>query len=105
MTVKALKTFNIKEFEMAQLQKNVKEFSDQLSNPFLVGLLIEDIEISNTAPTNINHGLGKAVSGWLIVKINQNSTIWADEANQTLTSVLALSSSFVGTTKINIWIF
>ena len=105
MSLKVLKTFNITDYELSQVQKNIKDFSNQLTSPFLDGLLIEDVEISNTVPTSVNTGLGRALSGWFVLKINQNSNVWAIDANQVFEGILVLSSSYVGTTKINLWVF
>jgi hypothetical protein len=106
VSIKKLKTLNLKDFEMSSLQRNVVEFTEQLSIPPVDGVLIEDIEITNTATTTVNHLLDRKYVGYMIVKINQNSNIWADDADQILpTKTLVLSSSYVGTTTISLWVF
>ena len=101
-----LKTLNIKEYETSSFQRNVIEYTDQLNVPQLDGILLEGIEITNTTTTSVDHKLDRKIIGWQIVSINQNSNIYALDADQSFpTKQLVLSSSYVGTVTISLWVF
>ena len=101
MSLQAFK--RIREPDTTSLQRNTYEWTEQLSkNPLLSGVLLEGITMT-TGTNSIEHKLGRPVRGFLVVNQSSNSNFWVDPSNQTLESILVLSSSANST--ISIYIF
>lgn len=58
--------------------------------------LLEDIEL-DTGTNTINHGLGRPLVGWFIVRKNANETVYDDQDNNSMTdrTLLLISSGAV----------
>jgi hypothetical protein len=84
MTIKALKTIQAKDYVVDTIQRNVKDFSRQLElNPLLAGIMVKDVALSASSSNTVNHKLGRALIGWIIVRNNANANVW-ENATQAL---------------------
>ena len=102
MSLKEFKKLHIKEFETSRLQSNVAEYVNQItSNPTLDFRILEDISVSTTA-TDIDHGLGRPVLGYFIIKSNAQVTIF-DTTSTTPNVTVKITAS--ATATINLYVF
>lgn len=103
MSLKALKTIQPKEYELDQIQRNISEFVNQLTvNPLLGGQLLSNITIT-TGNNNINHGLGRDITGWIITDINTNVNIYKAATQPSPSKILTLTST--GNSTISLYVF
>ncbi len=105
LVVKRFRFFKAKDEEVNALSRNVMDFVSQLYNvPILDGLLIEGVELDSATSTIVNHGLGRAIRGWIIVKQDASSSIYALEVEQStpLTTLVLKCSADV---KVSLWVF
>lgn len=59
-----------------QLQNNIaNSLNPLLQNPFLFGLIVQNVSLSANATVVINHGLGRVMLGWSIVDCLANADI------------------------------
>jgi len=87
---------------------SIKEYSDSgkrldvVSNkPIVSGRLIEGVNLS-TSPTTINHGLGRNVQGYIIVKSTSGVTVYftpSDFPKRTLILTASADST------VSVWVF
>lgn len=67
----------------------------------LDGRLIKDVSVNNTTLTEVAHGLGRPLNGWLVTRINADARVW--EAASSKDTLLTLDSSANAT--IDLWVF
>lgn len=105
MALKDFKKINIKDFSTNRLQDNVADFLLQVvKNPVLEGLLVEGVSLVFGQKTNLNHGLGRKVRGFIVVYKNNAVEVWAEEVDQTVPkATLVLSTSADAT--VSLWLF
>lgn len=73
------------------------------SSEIIDGRLLEDLSLETTA-TDVPHGLGRAIRGYLPVKLSASATIFDDEASNTNKSeFVRLKAS--GTVTATVWVF
>lgn len=79
------------------------EFSKLNRNPFIEGALLEGVALG-TGDTNVSHGLGRAVSGYLVVK-RSSAGVVSDGATASTRPELwvTLRASVSGT--FSLWVF
>lgn len=100
--LKQFKTFVSSLPDVQKLINHVQEYLNQLTNNVILdGVLVENISVS-TSPTQINHGLGREVRGYLLVKSSANVTIYST-TNTTPKSLLTITAS--GSATISLYIF
>jgi len=89
---------------ISQLQSNVDQaVSDVIKAPILNGRLVDDVKLTS-APTRIEHKLGRKPSGYIIVKRNADAQVYDSLANEeSPTLFLPLISS--ADVTVSIWIF
>jgi hypothetical protein len=89
---------------ISQLQSNVEQaVSDVIKAPILNGRLLEDVELTS-APTRIEHKLGRKPSGYIIVKRNADAQVYDSLASEESPALfLPLISS--ANVTVSIWIF
>ena len=100
--MKDFKKHNIKDFDTIQLQSNVADFLLQLTyNPLLDGRLVENVAVSTTAVA-VNHGLGRAIRGYILVKATAGVTLF-DTASVTPTTTVQITASASATVSLYIF--
>ena len=83
MSLKAMKTIQPSSYDMDVIQRNTKEFVQQLENNIILdGVLLKDISLSSASATIIEHKLNREYQGWMITKIDANTNVW--ESSSTL---------------------
>ena len=96
------KSISTKSGELDRTQSNIKLFSDNIVNiPILNGRLIEDVVLSSSE-TNINHKLGRAYRGWIIVNKNAQQDVWV---SSTTLNERFLNLTAAGTVTVSLWVF
>ena len=97
---KKIKADKMKDVE--RVQNNIESFANQLTNiPILNGVLLEDVALSGSE-TLVNHKLGRAYRGWIIVDKNANQGVWV--TNTTYPErFLGLTAG--GTVTVSLWVF
>lgn len=104
--LKAFRRVNLgKDPALTQLQDNISAALQPLvKNPLLDGLLIDDITLTSGSTTVVNHGLGRKVRGYIVVKSNANVTVYIVEANQVAPEAQLVLSTTV-TATISLYVF
>lgn len=88
--------------EINRIQLNIAEFVSPLtSNPMLDGRLIENV-VLGTTETLIEHKLGRAYQGWIIVNKNAAQDVYVSSTSLPKKH-LALTAG--GTVTVSIWVF
>lgn len=90
--------------EVQQFQENVAEVLDFIGKKeILDGTILKDVAVL-TSTTNINHGLGRELIGWIIIGKSLDARVWDEQSsNDEKTRVLALKASAAVT--VSIWVF
>lgn len=103
-----LKTFR----KIRSDREDVKQLQDAVASTFqqvvnkeiLDGILLEGIELVATEWINVEHKLGRAVRGYIVVRTNASGSLSEDlAANPAPTKFIRLSSD--QTRTISLWVF
>lgn len=71
--------------------------------PLLDGVLVEDVALT-TSTKSVKHGLGRAPTGWLLVRKTANANVWdAQDSNAHPELTLDLVAS--GSVTVSLWVF
>ena len=99
MAVKGFKTVNFDDRSIQKFQDNVIAMKSELDKAeFINGIFIEaKIDVT---PTSIDHKLQKEPSGWFLMDIQGNATVWRTAWNDK--SITLQSSALV---TIGLWVF
>jgi hypothetical protein len=102
MALPAFKELHGTEPELSRVQANISLFTNTLVNKELLdGRLIEDVALSTTE-VKVEHKLGRAVKGWIIVDKNAQQDIWK---SATTLEKRFLSLTAAGTVTVSLWVF
>lgn len=101
--MKIFKKLFTNNYELQKIQDNVSEiFADISLQPILKGNFID--AIITTSDTNIEHKLGRAYLGYLVVDKNANAVVYTSTAaNNSPTRQIILKAS--GTVTVKLYIF
>lgn len=89
----SLPSFNTKILELSLMQSNWASILNPfIANPFLNGLLLKDVALSNGA-TTINHTLARMMQGWVITDINGAASIFRSKPFNALTLTLTSNAA------------
>lgn len=85
---------NTQDTDLSTVQRNlVRTLNPIFNTPTLGGNLLTEQSLAIGA-NNINHGLGRNLNGWQIVRQRAQANIWdSQDSNQTPNLTLALNSS------------
>lgn len=91
--------------EVSQLSDQIEQTLDTIvSREILDGHLITGVSVSPTGVTQVAHGLGRRVSGWVVVKKDADANVWDQESLNTLPEkYLRLTSD--ANANISLWVF
>lgn len=105
MAIKSFKRIQSTDRVVNQMQDNIEQVLRRIiSSAILSGQLIEDVDIVTGTEKVVNHGLGRELRGWFIVRQNANANLWDSQATNTLSNkTLILNSS--ANVKISLWVF
>lgn len=108
MSLKRFKKIAIRSKEDKQLdnlQTNIEEALNPIINsPIVDGVLVKKVCLDPLQPTVIQHKLGRAPLGWIVVRKRNDSRIWdIQDANTNPKRSLALTCSHACT--VDLWIF
>jgi hypothetical protein len=88
--------------EIRQLQDGIMRVVEVLrKKEILDGRLIKDVILDSAAPTEINHGLGRALNGWIVTRISAAATVHESESPST--NILTLEAS--ADVTVSLWVF
>lgn len=89
---------------MNQLQQNINEaMQPLLQNALLNGQLLANVKLLS-GPNIINHGLGRVLQGWLIVRQRAAGTVYdLQDANTQPALTLALTAS--ANTNVDLYVY
>lgn len=92
---KSFKTLNTNVPDLNRVQDNVSNaFKPLFKNPLLYGVFVKDVSLDSSGTTQVNHGLNKNVSGYLVTRMSASSNVWdSQETNNLKTKTLALNCS------------
>lgn len=102
--VKAFKKVISDNQDIRKLSDNLIEFLVPVQkNNLLDGLLLKSIALAS-GTTSVEHKLGRAPEGWIVVRNRAQSTIWdTQDANSMPEKTLILHSS--AATTVDLWVF
>lgn len=87
-----------------ELQDNAEPIMRQVEKAFLLDGVLKKRQSLTTAPTSINHGLGRAPIGFIVVRRRANANVWdLQDDNTRPTKTLTLISS--ADVEVDLWIF
>lgn len=91
--------------DLATVQERVDDtFRPILNKDLLDGRLIKSVSLVSGSTNNVEHGLSRAVNGYIVVKKSATATIWDDElTNTTPISFLQLRTS--ANVIVDLWVF
>lgn len=91
--------------DVNRIQGVISPILNQLSEiQLLGGVFITDASVTSGVGNRLEHGLGRAVVGYIVVRNNASVTIYDDQDNETEPTVyLKIGSS--GTATITLWVF
>lgn len=103
VAIKAFQTIHTRDNpDLDRIQSNVEIFTRPLTNlPLLDGRLIEDITLS-TSETLVDHKLGRAYRGWIIVDKDAIQDVYVSSAALP-ERFLALTAG--GAVTVALWVF
>lgn len=78
-----LKTVQTKDRILNQIQGNTRDAIQKiLANPVLNGVLLTEVSLS-VGTNSINHGLGRVLEGWIVVRQRDQADIWDSQDDNT----------------------
>ena len=88
-----------------RLQDTIEPVAQQIDTvPLLRGVLLKNKTIISTAPTDIQHGLGRPVVGWLVVRQRSTGTVYdGQDDNPAPGKTLRLNAS--AEVVADLWVF
>lgn len=101
-------TYNSSNQDLNGFFLKFEEWTNQLlSNPFMVGIRLENVELSTT-PKNVYHGLSKEAqkqpySGFLVLNQNAGASIYSTADDDTAKDYITLTATAAVTADI--WVF
>jgi len=105
MTLRKTKTVNFTDDKINRMQDNIITNLDQLRNlEILDGILLEGLALTS-GDNNINHGLGRSIRGWIVVRVRASATFYdkQDSTSSDTSRILVLNASAPVT--IDLWVF
>jgi len=88
--------------ELNQVQDNfIRRVNPALAAEILDGRMVTGVSVATSA-TNVNHGLGRAYRGWIVVGNNTDCRVWSPSTSDT-TKIIVLQSS--AATTLSLWVF
>lgn len=72
-----------------------------LINPLVNGLLISGVSLKSSAPTVVNHTLGRQMQGWVLADQTADAVVWRSAPLNNLTLTLSTSAD----TSVSLWVF
>jgi hypothetical protein len=103
VTVRRFKSIQVRDsIELDRVQSNVELFAGSLQNiPLLNGRLVTDVALT-TSETLIEHKLGRAIRGWIIVDKNASQDVYRSSEDLP-ERFLPLTAA--GTVTVDLWVF
>lgn len=90
--------------EHNRLQDHVQNsLTPLVRNPLLSGLLLKNLQL-NAGTNFVNHGLGRNLQGWVLVRKRANVDVWDDQDNNVnISTTLKLETS--GAITVDLYVF
>jgi len=99
MAIKQIATINTKDNVLNRIQAEVQKVNSVLTCPLLNGNLVT-ADLLASGGVSVNHGLGRAPLGWIVVDAPVAVTTWSTESNR---NVLVLNAS--ADASVTLWVF
>ena len=105
MGKKAFKKLHFPDQTVRKLQSNVENaLAPIINSDILDGVLLKNVDLRFDRINEINHGLGRAPQGWIIVRLRGDSRIWdVQDSNNTKQRTLSLRCTT--DVEVDMWIF
>lgn len=103
--LKAYKKFRSDDSELNELQENVQDVLTPVINSQVIdGVLLKNVVLDSTLNNIVEHRLGRAPEGWILVRKRAQSTIWdLQDSNVTPSRTLILKCS--ANVTVDLWVF
>lgn len=102
--LKSFKKLGSESEETNRIQENITAALEPfLRSEVVNGVLLKGIKLQTGAPNKVNHSLGRAPQGWIVVRQNANSVIWQVNASELISTTLQLEAS--ANVTIDLWVF
>jgi cytosine/adenosine deaminase-related metal-dependent hydrolase len=91
--------------ELRQLQSAVEAtLGGIVRRDILDGQVVRSVRLTAGAPVAVEHGLGRQVTGWIVVGRDADAVVWDDQAvNPTPARTLRLVAS--ADVTVSLWVF
>lgn len=90
--------------ELSQMQtKWAASLNPIVANPMVLGQQLENVQLV-TGPNVVNHGLGRNLQGWLIVRQRSAASVYDTQDNNQL-SALTLNLTSSADVSVDLWVY
>ena len=97
--------------KVATDDKDLQAFQDKMETfvvPFvncaiIDGVLHNDLQLQSGSVYSLEHRLGRALRGWIVVKKSATADVWDSQATNPIKSTLLLNCS--ANVTISVWVF
>lgn len=93
---------NTQNYELSRVQDFLANAIDRLDSEIVNGHQIDSIDLTAGEANTINHGLGRNLRGYIVVRKDANASIW-DETSSTPAKTLKLQTSSDCT--VSLWVY
>lgn len=104
MTLKKVRTFNLKNQDLSRMQDNLSFAIDTINKVDLLdGILLESVVLTSGSNT-VNHTLGRNLKGWYPVRVRAQAYFW-DTQDSNTTPQLTLILHTTANVTVDLWVF
>lgn len=103
--IRTLERVRTSDPDLRAVQDNVAAVVRDIGGRALLdGLLLDGVEVTTGAPVTVNHGLGRDLIGWVVVRKSATADVWDSQStNRMPARSLVLNSS--ANVTLSIWVF
>jgi hypothetical protein len=78
----------------------------QRKSPITDGTLVQNVPLYPNTDIVVQHGLGRSINGWIVVRHKVNALLWESAAKNALPrSTLLLSHNATAQATVDLWVF
>ena len=105
MTLRKFERVSTNDSTLNRIQERVEDaLVPVLSSSILDGKIINDVDLASGSTTIVSHGLGRVLSGWIVVSKNAAQHVYdVQSSNNNKDRFLHLTAG--GTVTVSLWVF
>tara|TARA_R110001583_G_scaffold139366_3_gene291537 strand:- start:1595 stop:1912 length:318 start_codon:yes stop_codon:yes gene_type:complete len=105
MSLRKFERVSTNDSTLSRIQERIEDaFVPVLSASILNGKIIKDVNLASGTTAKISHGLGRNLSGWIVVGKNAAQHVYdLQSSNENKDKFLHLTAG--GTVTVSLWVF